>query len=57
MNRDAEPLGDSGPALNAVEVETADGIWMLIYSEGPDFSTVDTTFVPAALIEQCRDVP
>ncbi|MFF4188457.1 hypothetical protein ACFYZ9_35190 [Streptomyces sp. NPDC001691] len=56
MNRDAEPLGDSGPALNAVEVETADGIWMLIYSEGPDFSTVDTTFVPAALIEQCRDV-
>ncbi|MGW4550022.1 hypothetical protein ACWEN4_27305 [Streptomyces violaceorubidus] len=56
MNGNAEPLGESGPSLNAVEVETADGIWMLIYSDGPDFSTMDTAFVPAALIERPGDV-
>ncbi|MCZ0984269.1 hypothetical protein O1L60_46785 [Streptomyces diastatochromogenes] len=39
-----------------MEVETADGIWMLIYSDGPDCSTMDTAFVPAALIERPGDV-
>jgi hypothetical protein len=55
MNRNADPLGDSGPSLNAVEVETDDGVWMLIYGGGPAFPTLDTTFVPAALIERRGD--
>ncbi|MER5984366.1 hypothetical protein [Streptomyces sp. NPDC001787] len=56
MNGNVEPFGDSGSSLNAVEVETADGIWMLIYGDGPDFTTMDTAFVPAALIERRGDV-
>ncbi|MFJ4741329.1 hypothetical protein [Streptomyces sp. NPDC088775] len=56
MNGNAEPFGDSGPSLNVVEVETADGIWMVIYGDGPDFTTMDTAFVPAALIERRGDV-
>jgi hypothetical protein len=45
------PAGDTGPPLNAVEVEMPDGIWILIYGPGPDFPVLGTSFVPAALMD------
>jgi hypothetical protein len=57
MNGEVELPEDSGPSLNAVEVEAADGIWVLIYGAGPDFPVLDTSFVPAALTDGSGDMP
>lgn len=45
------PGGDAGLPLNAVDVEMPDGIWILVYGLGPDFPVLDTSFVPAALMD------
>jgi hypothetical protein len=43
---------DSGPALNTVELHTAEGIDVLVYGPGPRFEVVDVTFVPAELVDE-----
>lgn len=45
-------MADTGPPLSAVEVETAEGIWVLIYGPGPGFPVLDITFVLAALVDE-----
>ncbi|MEV6667605.1 hypothetical protein [Streptomyces nigra] len=53
MSGDAEwPPMDSGPALNTVELHTAEGIDLLIYGPGPRFEVVEVSFVPAALVDE-----
>lgn len=43
---------DSGPALNTVELHTAEGIDLLIYGPGPRFAVVEVSFIPSALVDE-----
>lgn len=53
MSARAEPpLEDAEPPLLLVELDTAEGIELLIYGPGPLYPVLDVSFVPAELVEE-----
>lgn len=42
------PVEDTGPTLNVVEWDTAEGLALIVYGPGPGYVVEDVCFVPAA---------